>query len=169
MKIVYLVRHAKSSWKNADVLTDLDRPLNKRGKHDAPLMGRVLKDKEIFPDLLISSPALRAYTTALKIAELIEYPQTKILLDQRIYEAATSELLEVIQVVDNDHQSVMLFGHNPSYTFFANYYAKPALENVPTCGVVALEFPVEDWAMCTKENGKFLFFDYPKHYYPELA
>lgn len=165
MKTVYLIRHAKSSWKNTEFLDDIDRPLNKRGKQDAPRMAAVLRNKEISPDLLISSPALRAYTTALRIAEGIDHH--KVQLDQRLYEASTTDIFSVIREVDNGHQSVLLFGHNPSYTLFANYYARPTLENVPTCGLVAVGYAVEDWKLCDETNGKFLFFDYPKRYYTD--
>lgn len=166
MKTVYLVRHAKSSWKD-ETLADIDRPLNKRGKRDAPFMGRLLYEKGIKPDVLISSPAKRTRMTALAFAEALDYPEDKIELNPQIYEADVLDLLQIIQHCSDDLDSVMLFGHNLCYTDFANIYARPNLENVPTTGVVAIEFKVNQWQEVTSKNGKVLFFEYPKKYFPK--
>ena len=90
MKKLYLARHAKSSWKNPD-LDDYDRPLNKRGIRDAPFIGKKLKEKNILPDLIISSPAIRAITTAKELAAQMGYPEENIILDENIYEAGGGE------------------------------------------------------------------------------
>lgn len=164
MKTVYLVRHAKSSWKNMD-LADIDRPLNSRGKRDAPFMGALLNEKGIKPDRLLSSPAKRAKKTAFAFAKALDYPKHAIELTPRIYEASVEDLFFVIKNCHNALNSVMLFGHNYTYTEFANLYAKPSLDNVPTTGVVAIEFQVEEWKDITTKNGKMLFFEYPKKYF----
>lgn len=166
MKTVYLVRHAKSSWKKVN-LADIDRPLNSRGKRDAPFMGKLLHEKGIKPDLLISSPAKRAKKTAFAFAKAFDYPKSQIQKKAKIYEASVEDLFSVIKECDNDLNSVMLFGHNFTYTEFANLYAKPALDNVPTTGVVAIEFQVNRWNDITTKNGKVLFFEYPKKYFPK--
>ena len=163
MKTLYLVRHAKSSWKNTDLL-DIDRPLNSRGKRDAPFMGRLLNEKGIKPALLLSSPAKRANTTAHALAKAFKYPKRDIKQHAKIYEASVADLFFVLKEGHKDLDSIMLFGHNFSYTEFANIYAKPPLDNVPTTGVVAIEFDVEEWTDITTKNGKMLFFEYPKKY-----
>ena len=163
MKTLYLVRHAKSSWKKAH-LADIDRPLNSRGKRDAPFMGKLLSEKGVKPDALISSPAKRARKTAFAFAEALDYPKSQIKLNPKVYEASVQDLFLVINNWDNALDVVMLFGHNLSYIYFANLYAKPPLDNVPTAGVVAIEFEVDQWKEVNNENGKVLFFEYPKKY-----
>ena len=120
MKLLYLARHAKSSWKNMD-LSDIDRPLNKRGKKDAPFMGKILSKKGINPDLIISSPAKRARKTALVIAEEISYPINSIQYEDNVYESSSRELLEFVKSIDDEYNSVMIFGHNPGFTMLHNY------------------------------------------------
>ena len=161
MKTLYLVRHAKSSWKFPN-LPDIDRPLNKRGQRDAPEMGRRLKEKGIVPDIMISSPADRAFTAAQMIAKKIGYPIAEIVQDHELYHAGNGTLLNTIRSIDNDRQSAMLFGHNPGFTDFANILSDFSTDNVPTTGVVALQFNVESWEDVEKGEGEFLFFDYPK-------
>jgi len=162
MKKLYLVRHAKSSWENS-ALRDKERPLNKRGKNDAPLMGKILSENSIKPDQIISSEAVRAKKTAFAIAKKIDYPKEKIILTDDIYEASTFELLSMIKHFDKDCNSVMLFGHNPALTDLFNYLTKHYIDNIPTCGVTGIEFENE-WARIEEESGKFLFFLYPKMY-----
>ena len=166
MKILYLVRHAKSSWKDLS-LDDIDRPLNKRGKRDAAFMASLIHQQGIRPDVLISSPANRALTTARFFATALEYSEERILINKNIYEASVSELLQIVQKLNNNWDSAMLFGHNMTYTLFANLYAHPILENVPTCGIVALRFNISDWAQISRSNGSLLFFEYPRRYFPK--
>jgi phosphohistidine phosphatase len=146
-------------------LADINRPLNSRGKRDAPFMGTLLNEKGIKPDALISSPAKRAKKTALAFSKALDYPKNQIKIDSKIYEASVEDLLLLIKDGLNEWNSIMLFGHNYTYTEFANLYAKPALDNVPTTGVVAIEFKVEEWKDITTKNGKMLFFEYPKKYF----
>ena len=162
MKTIYLVRHAKSSWDNPR-LPDFSRPLNKRGKRDAPFMGEQLNEMEINPDLIISSPAKRAKKTAINIAEKIRYPKKKILFKEEIYEASEKTLLDVIKKLDDKLDSVMIFAHNPGLTQLNNFISKKYIDNIPTSGVVALEYDNE-WSKVGKNSCKFLFFEYPKKY-----
>ena len=161
MKTLYLVRHAKSSWKFPE-LRDFDRPLNGRGKRNAPDMGKRLKAMGILPDLLIASPANRALTTARKIAENIGYPVEDILENDDIYHGSENTLLQVIKSADGDVNELMLFGHNPGFTDLANLLGDQWIDNIPTCGIVALGFDVTDWSEVTPGTGRNLFFDYPK-------
>ena len=162
MKIIYLVRHAKSYWGNQS-LSDFDRPLNKRGKLDAPFMGRILNEKKVFPELMISSPAKRTKKTAIAIAEKISFPEKKILYIDELYEASANIILKLIKKIEDDYTSVMLFGHNPGLTLLNNQISLTYIENIPTCGVVALEFNGA-WSKLEKDDCSQLFFEYPKLY-----
>ena len=111
MKKLYLVRHAKSSWKDPS-LDDIDRPLNKRGKRDAPFMGKLLRKEGVKPDLIITSPAKRAFFTAKTIANEIDYSKKDIVKSNLVYLTSTNELLEVINDISQEVKTAMLFGHN---------------------------------------------------------
>lgn len=161
MKMLYLVRHAKSSWDNPD-LGDFDRPLNERGKRDAPRMGRRLKEKEIAPDLMLSSPAKRALTTCKEIAKILKYSKDRIKTDKRIYHADEDELLHVLSEVNDNFDVVMLYGHNPGFTNFANLLFDEHIMNIPTCGIVAGKLKIKSWKEIKPGCGKMEFFDFPK-------
>lgn len=162
MKTLYLNRHAKSSWADAG-LSDFDRPLNKRGKTDAPLMGKYLAEKRrISPEIIISSPAKRAIKTAEIIAKEIGYPAKKIVRNEKIYEAGPSSILEMIQKIDNSYNSAMLFGHNPGFTSLASYLLNVNIGNIPTCGICRIDFDTDSWRKVEIESGTLVFFDYPK-------
>jgi phosphohistidine phosphatase len=160
MKTLYLARHAKSSWKHPE-LSDIERPLNKRGKRDAPYIGNLLKEKGVKPDIVISSPALRAKKTALAIAEKIDYPKSKILIDENIYESSSTELIHIIKGFGDKYNSVMMFGHNPGFTMVNNYLTNSFIDNIPTCGVVGIHFN-SSWKKIEDASGKAFLFIYPK-------
>lgn len=160
-KQLLIIRHAKSDWGNAD-LRDFDRPLNKRGKANAPEMAKRLVKQKIKPDLIVSSPALRAITTAKYFAEAWKIKPKEIEQNERIYEANTKTLVSIINQLDNKHQSVAIFGHNPGLTDLVNYF-DTYLDNMPTCSVVLLEFPFDDWRMVSAGTARVLLFDYPKN------
>ena len=160
MKSLFLVRHAKSSWKHPD-LPDRLRPLNKHGQRDAPVMGERLAKREIAPDLITSSPASRAMATAKVIAREIGYPEEDIRADERLYGASAFELLEIIQELGDHLDRVMLVGHNPGLTDLANDLGCD-IDNVPTCGIVELAFDIDSWALVDDVEPKQMDFDYPK-------
>jgi phosphohistidine phosphatase len=162
MKTLYLARHAKSSWKQTE-LNDIDRPLNKRGKQNAPLMGKVLKEKEVRPELILTSPAKRARKTSYIISEQIGYPKNEIISDENIYEASTNVLMELVHNLDKKLSSVMIFGHNPALTMFNNYLSDIYIDNIPTAGISAIQFDT-DWNNIETGMGKSIFFIYPKLY-----
>ncbi|UII21250.1 SixA phosphatase family protein [Fulvivirga ligni] len=162
MKTLYIIRHAKSSWKYHH-LDDIDRPLNKRGKRDAPEMGDRLKSQGIVPHLMISSPAKRAFATCKIIAEALDYPKKDIELNNKLYHASEDTLMDIIQDIDDSWDSVMIFGHNPGLTYFANSLASTDLDNLPTCGVFACTFDVDSWSETDFEKGSLQFYDYPKN------
>lgn len=163
MKTLYIIRHAKSSWGDPTA-DDSKRRLNERGKRDAPRMGKRLKEKKIYPDLMLSSPAKRALSTANRIAGVLKYPKEKIKTDSKLYHADDDNILSVIQNINDKHNLVFLFGHNPGLTDFVNAIAEVEvnIDNVPTCGVVAFSLQVDSWKNVSWKSGKLLFFDYPK-------
>lgn len=162
MKTLYLIRHAKSSWKDHN-LDDFDRPLNKRGKRDAPFMGELLADNEILPDIIYSSPAKRASDTAKIIAQKIGYTK-EIVYDERIYEFNFVILVRIIKEIDNIYESAFLFGHNPILNIFMEEYCDFD-ENIPTSGVIKMIFDCDDWKKITPQNCEFIEFEYPKKYF----
>lgn len=163
MRSLYLVRHAKSSW-DIPGLSDLERPLNKRGKHDAPMMGKLLKNMGEIPDLIITSPAKRANSTAKRIATEIDYNEKGITINDLLYMADIENFIEVIKDVNEKFKKIMIFSHNYGITDFANYISTSDIENIPTCGVVKIDFKFDSWNKIKKEKGKLVFFEYPKKY-----
>lgn len=161
MKRLLLCRHAKSSWKEAS-LSDIERPLNKRGKRNAPEMGKRLAGRGILPDLIASSPAKRAQSTARRLAKKLDYPKNNIVIIDSLYGASIRQMTEIVRGLDNSFDTVYLVGHNPEITIFANYLGRLNIDNVPTCGVVALELNAVSWCDVDKDKGKLIFFDYPR-------
>jgi phosphohistidine phosphatase len=163
VKKLYLVRHSKSSWKNPG-LSDFERPLNKRGKRDAPFMGKLLAKRGVRPEIIFSSPAKRALKSAKIIAEEIGYPLEEIVTQAKIYDASVADLLEVVHDFDSIYREVMLFGHNPGITGLVNYLSDFDLDNIPTSGVVCIEFNDTAWHRISRHSGAVVFFEYPKKY-----
>lgn len=164
MKTLYLIRHAKSSWDDLD-LTDLERPLNERGRKDAPRMGKRLKEKNVFPDLMLTSPAIRAFETCKIIAKILGYSEEKVKTDTRLYHASEDQLLKVIQEIqdlNDDEEVVFIFGHNPGLTDFANSLLNQTIDNIPTCGVIGAKVRVKSWKETKFGSGEMKFFDFPK-------
>lgn len=160
-----LIRHAKSSWKEQGV-NDHERTLNKRGKHDAPLMAEILRHKMIFPDLLLSSTAVRARTTAELFAKVYDIKKSQIQLSDDLYLADEMELLNEVKKISSNFRSVFLFAHNPGITDFANALCKADIVNIPTCGYCHARFDTDDWNSVEFGDGIFVEYDYPKKHYP---
>ena len=161
MKTLYLIRHAKSSWK-FPALHDFDRPLNRRGKHDAPMMGQRLRQRYIVPDLILCSPAKRTKRTAQAIGKAVGYPTSAIIYPRAIYEASAEEMIKILQAIDDRINTVMLVAHNPGLTELANRLTAHYIDNVVTTGVVAIQFSVTHWKEIADVPGQFLWYDYPK-------
>jgi phosphohistidine phosphatase len=167
MKTLILVRHAKSSWDEVG-MDDAERPLNERGKKDAPQMARRLKDKGIKIDILISSPAKRAHKTAKYFAEAYELNKKEIEITNKLYGASVTAFLEVINTIDDKHKTAIIFSHNPGITEFANTLTSVHIDNMPTCSIFTVQANINKWADFLKSEKSFLFFDYPKNPLEEL-
>lgn len=161
MKRLLICRHAKSSWKDLS-LADRDRPLNKRGKRDAPMMGKRLHQRGISPDAVITSPARRAAKTARHLAKAVHFSTSHIQVVESLYGASPWSIIEFLHTVDDSLATVMVVGHNPECTMLANLLGGLHVDNVPTCGVVALDFHIENWQHVKEGEGKLVFYDYPK-------
>ena len=161
MKIITLVRHAKSSW-NESSLSDRDRPLNARGEKDAPEMGQRIAAHGIRPSLIIASPAVRAWTTARIIAREISYPIEFLQRENGLYLASLNALLDTVVAQDNGFNNLMVVGHNPGLTEFANFLVPGITNNLATAGVVAVQIDRDDWSLHERPDAELLAYDYPK-------
>lgn len=163
MKKLVLIRHAKSSWKD-DRMKDFDRPLNDRGKTDAPLMGKVLAKQGAQCDLYLSSPAKRAITTARAISEELGLSRDQLRTINDLYLADADTIMEVIANEGGNADTIFVTGHNPGFTELANRLSEARIDNLPTCGIFAVELDMAQWPEITGKQGRFLFFDYPKNH-----
>ena len=163
MKRLILIRHGKSSWDYPE-LSDQERPLKKRGQKDGVIIGKLLKSKGILPDLVVSSPATRAYSTAKIIADALDYPLQNIQLNDHLYFSGTSTIMNMVSETDDQHHTLFIFGHNPDFTELANVFSKEHIYNVPTTGVVGVEFNVEHWRDIDADSGSAFLFDKASNY-----
>ncbi len=161
MKTLYLARHAKSSWKDAK-LDDFDRPLNQRGKRDAPRMGAYLKQQQVQLDMMITSPAKRALKTARHFARALHLPPEALHIHPQIYLAGQETLLTLIRGIDDSFARVMIVGHNPGLSELANHLTRAGIENIPTSGIVEIEIPLAHWREVDAGSGRCISFVYPK-------
>ena len=164
MRSVLFIRHAKSSWDNAAV-SDFDRPLNDRGKMDAPQMARRLLDKKVPLDSFISSPAKRARKTIDFFAEAYELTQSNVLLKAELYLPSPVVFYDVIEETANQFHHIAICSHIPAITQFVNQLTNEIrVDNMPTCGIFAIKTNISRWEDFRKAQKQFWFFDYPKNY-----
>ncbi|NTW68698.1 MAG: phosphohistidine phosphatase [Chlorobiaceae bacterium] len=161
MKTICLVRHAKSNWADAHT-ADFDRSLNSRGEHSSGIMAEVLKEMGVVPDLIISSPANRAITTAELFSEILNFPQEQIVKRIEIYEGRADQLLTIVQQIPESSKSALIFGHNPTITEFANLLSGSHLESMETCGMVRIDLDIAKWNDAAYGKGKQIWYEYPK-------
>lgn len=157
-KKIYFIRHAKSSWKN-QTNDDFERPLNKRGKKDVPFMANRLKHFGVEPDLILSSPALRAKKTAQTIGETLKCDIT---LEPRLYESSVTVYLQILKDLPKEANTIFIVAHNPEITLACEYLTDTILGTIPTTGIVAVSCSIESFDEVEEGCGKVLFFDYPK-------
>lgn len=161
MKTLTIVRHAKSSW-DSPSLADSDRPLNERGERDAPLMAQRIHEAAIRPSLILSSPAVRAFTTAKAIAAELNYPQEFMQREHDLYLASLDRLLQVISRQDEGFNNILMVGHNPGLTDLANFLIPGLTGNLPTSGVVSVSLSCDNWDLRGDYERELILFDYPK-------
>jgi phosphohistidine phosphatase len=162
MKTLTLLRHAKSSWDEPG-LADLDRPLNERGERDVPRMASRLADAGIRPSLILSSPAVRAWTTARLVAREIGYPVEFLQREPRLYLAGVKTLIDVIGQQENRFNNIVIVGHNPGLTEMAQYMMPGVTDNIPTCGLVSVFIDADDWDIRSRDRLSLNVFDFPKN------
>jgi phosphohistidine phosphatase len=156
-----LIRHAKSSWDYAE-LSDFERPLNARGRRDAPGMARRLAGELERPLQLVSSPALRAITTAHAFAGALGLANAAIRIEPRIYEATRGTLFSIVQELDDADSHVLLFGHNPGFTELAQLLAPCSFSEMPTCAATTIGFELKHWRELQPHSGSLLRYECPK-------
>src|SRR5579871_1891688 len=144
MKSLLIIRHAKSSW-DSSVLNDFDRPLNDRGKKDAPEMAQRLFKKQVVIDAFVASPAKRAKKTAEFFIEEFKRDKEEIVFIPSLYHASVEIFNQVVSGLKDEHNSVAVFSHNPGITSFVNTLTQMQLDNMPTCGVFAVTADTDRW------------------------
>jgi len=161
MRRITLLRHAKSSWDDPHI-SDFERPLNKRGERDAPVMGDRIKAYGARPSLIVSSSAARAIATARIIARKISFPMGFIQPTRELYLASPRTIIDVVVNEGEKYHDVMVVGHNPGLTDLLNQISDAKVDNIPTCGVFTVDFEIDDWAKIDAHRGTLTWFDYPK-------
>lgn len=161
MKSILLIRHAKSDWDDP-ALKDFDRPLNERGKNDAPRMALRLLDRNISIDAFIASPAKRARKTAELFAKAYGREKEEILFHESLYLAPVPVFFDVICGISDAYNSIAVFSHNEGITQFANQLTNARIDNIPTCGIFAIKSDIQAWKDFGEQGNSFDFFDYPK-------
>ena len=162
-KNLHIVRHGKSSW-DFENISDIDRPLSPRGINNAYLMAKKLSERKVSPDKFITSPANRALYTSIIFSRVLKFPYEQIEISDSIYMGYTDDLLRLIGSQDDSHNTILIFGHNPAFTSLANVLMDNYIDNVPTAGVVSLEFETTKWSEVINITARKDFFDYPKRY-----
>lgn len=161
MKRLALLRHAKSSWDNPGK-SDFDRPLNKRGLHDAPLMGKLLADRGLRPTAIVSSAAARARATAELVGHELGIEPPAIRFTESLYLASADDMLASLERLAANDNEVMLVGHNPGITSLANRIADAHIDNLPTAACFYIEADVQSWPELLSRPGRLVFFASPK-------
>ena len=161
MKTLYLLRHAKSSWDNPD-LKDFERPLAERGIGDVPTMVQRFKARDSAVDCIICSPAVRTKTTAKMWAQQLGVSGDNVGSNPELYFAGSPMFLKAASLLDDDCNAAMLVGHNPAITEFVNEMADSDVDNIPTCGLVELSLPIDEWSKIEFSSAEIVNFDFPK-------
>ncbi|MDY0197404.1 MAG: histidine phosphatase family protein [Tenuifilaceae bacterium] len=163
IKTLFIVRHAKSSWGDAD-LSDFDRSLDKRGIKDAQLLFSHWATEFKRIEHIATSPANRAWSTSMLFCQTADVSQNLISNYESLYEASTADVYEVVKSFSNDISAAALVGHNPSLTYFVNQFIKRQIDNLPTTGIVKLVFNCTRWNQISRERLVDSKFDFPKNH-----
>jgi phosphohistidine phosphatase len=161
MKKIIIVRHAKAEELN-EKLTDFKRSLTKKGNNDCELIAKRIKLLNVLPDLMISSPANRAIETAKNFAEVFNYPEKKIILQDELYHDFNSKkLLNFIGNISNNYNNIFIFGHNPSLSYFATSLLNQETIILLKTGAIGISFNIEKWEEIFKAKREMIFYEYP--------
>ena len=160
-KTLFIVRHAKSSWDYEDI-SDVDRPLKHKGIRDAYEMARRVKIERVIPELILSSPAIRALHTADIFTRVFEIKFAKLKIDGRIYGSGVGVIKKLIGEQDNKINRIMIFGHNPDFSELATVLSGKPYIDIPSCGLVRLDFDATIWESISKDNLSAISFDFPR-------
>lgn len=158
---LFIIRHGKSSWDNQG-LDDFDRPLAERGIRSATDMAHRLNDLGLVPELILSSPANRALNTALIMSKIWGLEASTLQIHDPIYMAYISEIEQIVAEVPSEIRHLAIFGHNPTFTMYANIFLEEPLDNLPTAGVVIVTLETKGWERIGRSHVKGTYFDYPK-------
>ena len=162
MKKLFIIRHAKSD--QSFFGNDFERPLNDRGKADAPEMANRLLEKKLMPQALVSSPAVRAKRTAELFAQNLQMPENEILFISALYQAPSEVFYDVISTLPDTLGTVALFSHNPGISYFVNSLnTKFKIDNMPTWAIFAISADTAEWAGFARAKKEVIFYDYPKN------
>jgi phosphohistidine phosphatase len=161
MRSLLLIRHAKSSWDN-NAVNDFDRPLNERGKKEAPYMAKSLIKNKIAIEHFVSSPAKRAKKTAAFFIKEYGRDENEILFIPELYHATVQTFIKVASELDDNYKTIAIFSHNPGITEFVNTLTPVQIDNMPTCGVFAVKADINSWSEFADAVKEHLFFNYPK-------
>lgn len=159
MKTLFVLRHAKSSWDNTD-LSDFERPLNSRGLDAARFIGSLIYERNLQPQIIVSSPAKRAVQTAVLVKEIAEINKP-IEFDERIYEASPLALFNLIREFDDKFESVLLVGHNPGFENLVRMLTGENLE-MPTAALARINLDLENWRETEADSHELEFLIRPK-------
>ena len=161
MKTLIAVRHAKSSWEHPHV-RDFDRPLNPRGKRDAPIMAAHTRDMGLDVERIYTSPAARAMTTARAFADAFGLDDHGLVADESVYAAGLGELLGAVKRFDQRIETAMLVGHNPGISELAMALTGRDMGSMPTCAVAEIRIDINSWAEIEESAGELISYEYPK-------
>jgi len=161
MRTLYLCRHAKSSWADPGQ-SDHERPLNERGMRDAPAMARFFKERGEPVQFIVSSDANRAQTTARFFAQELGIAADGFKLEHSLYHAEPGTIAEVVSRLPDDAARVMLFGHNPGFSLAVEHFCDEHVGELPTCGLVRIDFVCDTWKATARGLGNLVWFEYPK-------
>ncbi|WP_299675348.1 histidine phosphatase family protein [uncultured Tenacibaculum sp.] len=161
MKTIYIVRHAKSSWKYTSV-KDHDRPLKERGINDAHLVSKYLAKNIQRPDVFISSSANRALQTGIIFCENFGYPMANLKISKQLYSFSDGYLVKTVKALDDSFDSAIIFSHDHGINTFVNKFGSKPIAHVTTCGVVGIQFKEKHWKNIKK--GITVLVEFPKYH-----
>ena len=163
MLSLYITRHAKSSWSDAG-MPDFERPLNERGMRNAPFMAKCFSEREEPLDLIISSTAVRAISTALIFAKEMDMAASSVNRMSSLYHSTVPNLVDALHNLPDSAKRVMLFGHNPGLTELVEHLCGEDIGNLSTCGTVRIDMHVDEWKLVSRDLGTLIWMDYPKQH-----